>query len=85
MYDPKTFSGLPSQQQADYTFDIASQLESIVNQILPSTNISTYAYPDYDHAGNRRQIDITYESTGPVSTIYGYNDITYPTSMFDSE
>ncbi|MCB9748012.1 MAG: RHS repeat protein [Candidatus Omnitrophica bacterium] len=64
-----------NQQRATYSFDLANQLTSITNSVLPGTNISTHAYPLYDAVGNRKQYDRTLQ-TDPLETInYGYNDI----------
>ena len=49
-YDPldrrttKIFTTPGPQQQAAYNFDIANQLLSLTNTVLPATPISTYAY-----------------------------------------
>jgi RHS repeat-associated protein len=66
--------------KATYSFDIANQLTNLVNEILPSTAVSTYAYPLYDAVGNRKQMDRTFNST--TSNIeYFYNDIYELTSV----
>ncbi|HCI45358.1 MAG TPA: hypothetical protein DE315_07520 [Candidatus Omnitrophica bacterium] len=83
LLDRRTFKTIATspQQQATYQFDIANQLASLTNTILPGTNISTHAYPVYDAAGNRKQYDRTFQ-TNPLETInYGYNDIYELTSV----
>ena len=85
-YDPldrrttKSFLSAPLPL-ASYSYDIANQLSSLTNTVLPGTNISTHAYPVYDAVGNRKQYDRTFQ-TYPSETInYAYNDIYELTSV----
>ena len=57
------------ETQATYQYDLANQLLSLTNTVLPATPISTYAYT-YDNVGNRLSM------TAPSGTHnYTYNNI----------
>jgi RHS repeat-associated protein len=64
-----------TDQAAVYTFDIGNQLTSIANKVLPSTNIATYAYTDFDAVGNREEMQRTYLNGSAATTNYTYNDL----------
>jgi RHS repeat-associated protein len=70
----KTFSTGP-QQQSSYNFDLANQLLSLTNTVLPSTAISTYSYT-YDNVGNR----LTMTAPSGMHN-YSYNNIYELTSV----
>ena len=44
--------------RTSYQFDIANQLTSIENALLPSTIISRFNYTLYDNVGNRKSLDV---------------------------
>jgi RHS repeat-associated protein len=71
----KTLSYPATDQAAVYTFDIGNQLTNIINKVLPSTNIATYAYTDFDAVGNREEMQRTYLNGSAASTNYTYNDL----------
>ncbi len=54
---------------ADYDYDIANQLLQLKNDVLPSTNVSTFDYT-YDNVSNRLTM-----TTGGATQTYAYNDI----------
>jgi RHS repeat-associated protein len=71
----KTFNYPATDQAAAYTFDIGNQLTNIINKVLPSTNIATYAYTDFDAVGNREEMQRTYLNGSAATTNYTYNDL----------
>jgi len=72
----KSFNPLtPNPLNADYAYDMANQLSSITNTLLPATNISNYVYPAYDGVGNRLGLNKTVGSLPMEMINYGYNNI----------
>lgn len=80
-YDPlgrrltKTLNTGAVQQQSSYSYDLADQLASVTNTLLPSTKISQYSYPLYDNAGNRKQLNRTIGAGAIQTTNYTYNNV----------
>ncbi|MEK6589559.1 MAG: hypothetical protein AABZ11_02675, partial [Nitrospinota bacterium] len=68
-------------QGSSYTYDLANQLTSVDNVLLPSTIISRFDYTLYDNVGNRKTMDVR-RGTNPVQNFtYGYNNIYELTSV----
>jgi len=60
--------------KATYTYDLANQLESLSNDILPSTSKSQFDYA-YDNVGNREEMVVTGTLVTTGTFTYAYNDI----------